>query len=644
MQARMRSLALLLLVPATVLAQSVDTPRDDARELALPKDGEAFSFVVFGDRTGGVPEGLATLEQAVRETNLLDPDLVMTVGDLVNGYNTTGEWLEQMRAYRKVMGKLRMRWYPVAGNHDIYWRGPDTPEGHHEKNYEKHFGPLWYSFRHKNAAFVVLYSDEGDREKNRKGWRHAKVNRFSDAQLAWLGETLGRHRTADHVFVFLHHPRWIGEVYPDSNWSDVHALLKKAGNVRAVMAGHIHRRRYDGRRDGIDYLTLAVVGGHIPYEARNTGWLNHFNVVTVRKDRVSHASIAVGATLDPKAMTPAHWKEVDALRYLRGEHEGVVRVAPEDATRGEYAIRYTNPTKRRIQLVLDGARGPWWFTPGHIHATLAPGESHEFRFRYARLPHGELRPPAFELSAEYLGPTQRVSLPVRRVAAEVELTGLDAGWWRGAGNHALRIGGRRSAVGVASPRLEVPDGPLTVEAWVKVERHVRRAGLVAKTERSAFGLLLYDGVPKFHVHFGEKYATAESSLGKLPAGAWVHVAGVYDGSEVRIYVDGQPAGRRAGSGSRTRNELPLYVGADPDRHGRPNSSLDGWIDEVRISKTARYDHRPFEPAPRFEPDAETVLLLHFDRALGSFHPDHSASNAHATESGRVALQARDGKE
>ena len=52
-----------------------------------------------------------------------------------------------------------------------------------------------------------------------------------------------------YVFVFLHHPRWLLDRYPGSDWERVHGALQDAGNVKAVFAGHIHRMRYDGTRD-----------------------------------------------------------------------------------------------------------------------------------------------------------------------------------------------------------------------------------------------------------------------------------------------------------------------------------------------------------------------------------------------------------
>jgi hypothetical protein len=77
-----------------VIAPGIHTTRKSEMVLPLPKEEGVFHFLIYGDRTGGPPEGLQILRQAVKDSNMLDPDLVMTVGDLVPGYCAADKWLE----------------------------------------------------------------------------------------------------------------------------------------------------------------------------------------------------------------------------------------------------------------------------------------------------------------------------------------------------------------------------------------------------------------------------------------------------------------------------------------------------------------------------------------------------------------------
>ena len=70
-------------IPVGADQKPVRTNRVETLELTSPQEKDGFQFVIFGDRTGGPVEGIEVLKEAVRGTNLLDPDFVMTVGDLV---------------------------------------------------------------------------------------------------------------------------------------------------------------------------------------------------------------------------------------------------------------------------------------------------------------------------------------------------------------------------------------------------------------------------------------------------------------------------------------------------------------------------------------------------------------------------------
>jgi hypothetical protein len=598
--------------------------------------------LIFGDRTGGPPEGVKVLAQAVRDANLLGPDLVMTVGDLVQGYNARAEWTTEMKEYREIMERLDCPWFPVAGNHDIYWSGSAPPPGHHESDYEEHFGPLWYWFPHKNAAFVVLYSDEGDPATNRKGWDAPALNRMSDRQLAWLAKTLGETRSYDHVFAFLHHPRWLKESYPGTNWDQVHALLAGAGNVTAVFAGHIHRQRYDGVRDGIEYHTLSVIGGNAPMDRPGTGWLHHLDLVTVRKDRITVATIPVGTVLDPREMTAERWAEIDRLRFLAPETDGAL-LALDEAGRGkgEYRLVWRNTTARPVSITVEARyRDPSiWFEPDHRHLTVEPGGAGEARFAWWRDPRADpfssLQVPSFSVDLEYLAETSRVALPTREFPAVV---GFPAAVFAPLEERALTLDGRSGHLRYGPDALFLPDGPFTLEAWVRPASVAGRRAVASKAEWSEFGLFVNDGAPGFHLFSGERYASAEAGDRTLRRGRWQHLAGVHDGSEIRLYLDGSLVASAAATGTRKRNGHPLYIGADTDGRGEPGSFFAGSIDEVRLSRVARYSGDSFAPSRRFEPDADTLLLLHLDRLVGPLLPDHSPHRRHVLPSGSASIQ------
>jgi len=612
------------------------TTRKGAKVVPPVDQDGVFHFVVYGDRTGGVPAGLKVLEQAVVDTNLLDPDLVLTVGDLIQGYNETPQWMEQMAEFQEIMNRLAMRWYPVAGNHDIYWRGEsDPPPGHHEANYEKHFGPLWYSFRHKNAGFIVLYSDEGDPETNEKSFSEGRLQNMSDEQLAFLTQSLEKLAKADHIFVFLHHPRWIGGGYTGSNWEVVHEKLKSAGNVSAVFAGHIHHMRYDGERDGIGYYTLATTGGHLGAEIPDAGYLHHLNMVTVRPESYSVSSIPVGAVIDPKEFTPAFLAEVNAARAIRPvQNSDPLQLAIDGGAAGTVTFKLRNPTQRKVvgTVVFGTPARPsrdWTSSLDHHHFRLEPGQATEVSFQVMRAATDpeSMTIPAVSTELEMIGETARVQLPPVETGVKVDLASVPADYFADTSNQALAVTSEAAAVRIDSAELDVPDGPLTLEAWVKPKQLSGHRGIIAKTEMSEFALFFDEGVPQFDVFLDQQYVSAIAKT-VLPTDRWTHLAGVYDGRTVQLYVDGKRVAQQEGTGQRKHNSRPLYVGADPNGRGEPTRPFLGQIDEVRLSTMAVYGGA-FEPQRRLQPLPESVLMLHFDKRLGPFVLDHSNSAATA---------------
>ena len=398
------------------------TDRDGAK-LGLPAEDDAFMFAVFGDRTGGPAAGITVLREAVADVNLIEPDFVMTVGDLINGYNETPEWKRQMEEYTSSMDALLMPWFPVAGNHDVYWRGEgERPAGEHEHEYEMYFGPLWYAFEHKDSMFIVLYTDEGP-EEGAKEFGNPAAQRMSPEQFKWLDATLRRGRRAQHIFIFLHHPRWLEGGYGD-DWRRVHARLAEAGNVRAVFAGHIHRMRYDGPHDGIEYITLATVGGGQSSAVPEAGYLHHYDLVTVRDNQIAIASYPVGEVLDVRAITGVVSNETRALADVAPAVSGPIRFNSDRSVRDTINVTVQNPVSRTIDVSLSfgSEDSRWRCVPDHDHFKLAPGESKIVSVTIAR-DAGRMdtgyRPPEIRIGMDYLGPARRYSIPRKTIVIEV---------------------------------------------------------------------------------------------------------------------------------------------------------------------------------------------------------------------------------
>ncbi len=168
-------------------------------------------------------------------------------------------------------------------------------------------------------------------------------------------------------------------------------------------------------------------------------------------------------------------------------------------------------------------------------------------------------------------------------------------------------------------------GAITVEAWINMP--VRRIGYILGKwgilSESASYVFGFSGSSKLifrYVPEGLNYVQFGVDWGAVPLNQWVHVAAVYDGSEIRIFINGNLVGSSGGfGGAINASRYPLTVGKDQIElvYG-----LTGTIDEVRISDISRYSGN-FVPADYFSTDSSTVGLWHFNEGGGDLARDET---------------------
>jgi hypothetical protein len=141
--------------------------------------------------------------------------------------------------------------------------------------------------------------------------------------------------------------------------------------------------------------------------------------------------------------------------------------------------------------------------------------------------------------------------------------------------------------------IEVPHDPalnpenITVEAWVNLTTGLTYTGgcwnnFVGKSYNDAWNLSSCNGYVYFWTHGSSSSYYGTTS--PIPIGEWTHVAATYDGSDVKLYINGSLDRETAiNRGPLPVSTRPLRIGSDAAWDARPHAA----IDEVRIWNVAR---------------------------------------------------------
>jgi beta-galactosidase len=124
-------------------------------------------------------------------------------------------------------------------------------------------------------------------------------------------------------------------------------------------------------------------------------------------------------------------------------------------------------------------------------------------------------------------------------------------------------------------------GQITLAAWVKTQDagNSEHNPYVAKGDSSYAIKHRTANEIEFFIYDANTWYSAAFPVTSSFNGVWHHLAGTYDGSNVKLYVDGELTGNTAHTGSIASNTYNVNIGRDSQNTDR---LYEGEIDDIRI--------------------------------------------------------------
>lgn len=235
-------------------------------------------IAVIGDRTGGHRPDV--FEDAMGKIAAMQPDLVLSVGDLVEGYvEDEAELVRQWEEVDSLTAVLGERFLAVPGNHDYsnavqarlwserrgdaYWSAlhdevlilglstEDPPVNLPQSAIEGHLRLLAALEQDAEAAQArILEAYAARRSVNKPG-----DVAISDEQVEYFRGVLEDHPDPRWTILLMHKPAWN---YDNANFARIEEMLGE--RPYTVIAGHEHYYEHE-ERFGHDYVIMGTTGG-----------------------------------------------------------------------------------------------------------------------------------------------------------------------------------------------------------------------------------------------------------------------------------------------------------------------------------------------------------------------------------------------
>ncbi len=155
----------------------------------------------------------------------------------------------------------------------------------------------------------------------------------------------------------------------------------------------------------------------------------------------------------------------------------------------------------------------------------------------------------------------------------------NAKWSKGKVGGAIELDGSGDFIRIDDKSAFDFGGQVTIACWVNIRSVPNEWAAIVTKGDSSWRLSTVQGQRKFHasVNSWNRFTVDGSTM--VNTNEWHHVATVYDGKEMCIYIDGKLDVTKLWKGGIAKNDFNVLIGENAEQNGR---FFDGLIDDVRV--------------------------------------------------------------
>ena len=276
---------------------------------------DQFTFAIITDLNGGERPGI--FEVAINQLNLLRPEFILSVGDLIDGGTEDRDQLtREWDSFDNRAAKAVAPFFHLGGNHDL-------TNVTMRDVWTECYGPRYYHFIYKGVLFLMMDSEDYNETRMQEIYEaRAKAleilagpepekypdseyfnmperltGEISNEQSDYFEKVIAENQDVRWTFVLMHKPVWKREV--KGGLERVESAL--VNRQYTLINGHFHSYSYD-QENGKDYIMLGTTGGGQFAEDENS--FDHVTLITMTQQGPAIANLRLDGILDKQGQIP----------------------------------------------------------------------------------------------------------------------------------------------------------------------------------------------------------------------------------------------------------------------------------------------------------------------------------------------------